>query len=370
LKLPSHVERALREPRLNAFMALGASAWVEAREAFQEFLRADAVSHPHLLISMERVSMHLPADIGDYSDFYTSLEHATNVGKLFRPDAPLPLNFKHLPLGYHGRASSIVPSGTAVKRPWGQLKEGREAAYAPCQRLDYEMELAAFVGPGNEMGVPIPVDVASGHLFGLVVLNDWSARDVQKWEYVPLGPFNAKNFATTISPWVVTLAALEPYRVAAPERAVDDPQVLPYLKSVHDFAFDITVEVSIRSESMREQGVAPTLISRGNFATMYWTLAQMLAQHTSTGCNMRSGDVIGSGTISGSSRDARGCLLEFTLPDGAPVTLGDGSTRSFLLDGDEVILTAYAQREGLPRIGFGECRGIVLPVDQWVLKSM
>ncbi len=352
LTVPEPISDALQQGSLNQFMSLGQPSWKLARHAIQQYLLAHPTSA--LLIPMNTVQMHLPAIIGDYSDFYTSLEHATNVGKLFRPDAPLPPNFKHLPLGYHGRASSVVVSGTDVCRPNGQIHHG---AYSPCERLDYEMELAAFIGPGNDLGTPISIENTPKHFFGMVILNDWSARDVQKCEYIPLGPFNSKNFMTSISPWVVTFDALEPYRIAPPSRPVEDPIPLPYLNSQHDFAFDITVEVYLKSKEMHE----PTLISRGNFSTMYWTLAQMLAQHTSTGCNMRPGDLIGSGTISGSSRDSRGCLLEFTLPDGPAIVLGDGTTRKFLQDGDEVILKAFAQKEGLPRIGFGECRGIVNP---------
>ncbi len=354
LILPENISKTLQQRSLNKFMSLGQPSWSMARKAIQEYLLAHPSSD--LLIPMSEVQMHLPADIGDYSDFYTSLDHATNVGKLFRPDAPLPPNFKHLPLGYHGRASSVVLSGTDVTRPSGQVNENGPC-YASCQRLDYEMELAAFVGPGNDLGTPISIENAPKHLFGLVMLNDWSARDIQKWEYVPLGPFNAKNFMTSISPWIVTFDALEPYRMARP---VSGP-TLPYLTPQKDFTFDITVEVYLTSKQMREQGIQPSLISRGNFSTLYWTFAQMLTQHTSTGCNMRPGDLIGSGTISGNTRDSRGCLLEFTLPDGPTVMLADGSERKFLQDGDEVILKAYAEKEGLTRIGFGECRGIVNP---------
>lgn len=370
LPVSEGVKKALSQQTLNGLLALGPDSWHGLRVALMHLLdadtcilRDDAILQRSLLIARASVQMHLPVAIGDYTDYYTSVHHASNVGSLFRPGTPsLPPNFKHMPLGYHGRASSVVVSGTEIRRPSGQIKRDEASApsHEPTDRLDYEMELAAFVGPGNILGSPIPIDRASRHLFGAVILNDWSARDIQKWEYTPLGPINSKNFATTVSPWVVSFEALEPYRISNfPHDG--EPDILPYLRTPSAAAYSIVVEVYLSSSIMRELGLEPVLISRGNFSSQYWTFEQMLAQHTSTGCNMRPGDLIGSGTISGPTRDSRGCLVEFQLPDGDPIRLSDGSTRQFLVDGDEVIMKAYAKGQGLPRIGFGECRGLVLP---------
>jgi fumarylacetoacetase len=284
---------------------------------------------------------------------------------MFRPDNPLLPNYKHLPVGYHGRASSIVLSGTPLRRPMGQTvaSDLGPPAFGPCKLLDYEMEMGFFVGHGNELGTRIAMAEATSHIFGMVIVNDWSARDVQKWEYQPLGPFNAKNFGTSISPWVVTLDALAPFRVDGPPRGQGDPEMLPYLRPTEECGLDITVEVRISSAAMREEHIEPTLISRGSMRDMYWTIAQMLVHHTSTGCNMRPGDLLATGTISGQSEDSRGCLLERTWRGQNPVNLGDGSQRKFLQDGDEVIMHAYCQAEGARRIGFGECRGTVLPAE-------
>ncbi|HEX8409827.1 MAG TPA: fumarylacetoacetase, partial [Thermoanaerobaculia bacterium] len=281
-----------------------------------------------------------------------------NVGSMFRPDNPLLPNYKWVPIGYHGRASSIVISGTSVKRPSGQTKDESQAApsFGPSKRLDYEMELGMFIGPGNTLGEPIAVGNALDHVFGFCLVNDWSARDIQTWEYQPLGPFLAKSFATSISPWIVTLDALEPYRTHAFQRADGDPEPLPYLQD--DVGFDITVEVWLRTNSMPE----PVRLSRGNFRDMYWTVAQLVAHHTSNGCNLRPGDLLASGTISGTEKDSRGSLLELAWRGTEPVQLPGGETRKFLEDGDEVILTAYCERAGLPRIGFGQCRGVVVPL--------
>ena len=356
---------------LNQFMAKGRRTWSTVRHALNALLQVgnsrlrDDDRCPQLLVSMQEVECLLPAQIGDYTDFYASIHHATNVGSMFRPDNPLLPNYKNLPVGYHGRASSIVPSGAPIRRPMGQTKadDADLPTFGASRLLDYELEMGFFVGPGNRLGQRIPMNEARDHIFGLCILNDWSARDIQKWEYQPLGPFNAKNFATTISPWVVTLDALEPFRVASNPRSQDDPPVLEYLQPIDEMAYDITVEAYICSAQMRESGTAPMLISRGTFTDMYWTIAQMLVHHSSTGCNMNPGDLLASGTISGTSEDSRGCLLERTWRGRNPITLPDSTQRKFLADGDEVIIKAYCEREGATRIGFGECRGIIQPAQ-------
>lgn len=318
---------------------------------------------------------------GDYTDFYASLYHATNVGSMFRPDNPLLPNYKHIPIGYHGRASSVVASGTPVRRPVGQqapAEEGGNPGFGPCKLLDYEMEVGAIIARGNALGESISIADAEDHILGLCLLNDWSARDLQKWEYQPLGPFLAKNFATTVSPYIVTMEALAPFRAPAQERAAGDPQPLPYMDSDANRAhgnFDITLEVHLSSAKMREQGMDPVRLSRGNFKDMYWTLAQMVTHHSVNGCNLQPGDLLGSGTVSGPTRDSRGAMIELTW-DGdpfseppvlvpgtqrTPIKLPTGEERKFLADGDEVILKGYCEREGFRRIGFGECRGIITP---------
>ena len=347
-------EPALLEPVLNAFMARNVTAGVKKK--IRELLDGNVERH---LLPMKEAQMLLPARIGDYTDFYASVDHATNVGSMFRPDNPLLPNYKWIPIGYHGRSSSIVVSGTAITRPHGQTRDDPNAppSFGPTRRLDYEMELGMIVGRGNPLGEPIPVRDALEHVFGFCLVNDWSARDIQTWEYQPLGPFLAKSFATSISPWVVTLDALEPYRTTAFERAVGDPKPMPYLEDDAgvDAAFDVTVEVWLRTKSMSE----PVRLSRGNFRDMYWTVAQLIAHHTSNGCNLQPGDLLASGTISGDSKESRGSLLELSWRGTEPVQLPNGETRKFLEDGDEVIMRGYCEREGLPRIGFGECRGIV-----------
>lgn len=348
-------EPSLLEPRLNAFMARGRGVAKEVRGRVTELLtRGTADEH---LLPMEGAEMLLPMAIGDYTDFYASIHHATNVGSMFRPDNPLLPNYKWLPIGYHGRASSIVVSGTAVRRPHGQTREDAEAPplFGPAKRLDYEMELGIAIGRGNALGEPIAVGEALEHVFGLCLVNDWSARDVQTWEYQPLGPFLAKNFATSMSAWIVTLDALEPFRTHAFVREEGDPEPLPYLRD--DVGFDINVEVWLRSAAMDE----PVHLTRGNFRDMYWTVAQLVAHHTSNGCNLMPGDLLASGTISGKTKGARGSLLELAWRGTEPLELPTGETRRFLQDGDEVILRAFCEREGAARIGFGECRGIVLP---------
>jgi len=303
--------------------------------------------------------------IGDYTDFYASAHHATNVGKMFRPDsAPLLPNYKHMPVGYHGRASSVVLTGAPVRRPMGQTKadDAQTPTFGPCRLLDYELEMAAVVGAGNALGSRIDIRRWRDHLVGMVLLNDWSARDIQKWEYVPLGPFNAKNFASTISPWVVTFDALAPFAVGPPARGPEDPSNLDYLTPPGD-AFDITLEVLLQSQQMRDAGAPPMRVSRGSLEDMYWTVAQMLAHHTSTGCNLRPGDLLGTGTVSGPRDDSRGCLLERTWRGTQPLTLPTGEARKFLADGDTVIIRGFCEREGFRRIGVGECVGTILPAE-------
>jgi fumarylacetoacetase len=372
--LPQTVQQALKAKVLNPLMRLGPDAWHQVRATLISVLRSDNYQlrnsetlREFLLISKEQVTMYLPFEVGDYTDFYTSLNHATNVGKRFRPDNPLLPNFKYLPVAYHGRASSVVVSGTPIRRPMGQVKkkDREHPDFLPTAMLDYEMELGAVVGVGNNLGERIAIKDAGKHLFGMVIVNDWSARDVQKWEYQPLGPFNGKNFATTVSPWVVTMEALEPYRIPGPLRNEGDPEMMAYLKPVQDMGFDITVEVWLSSKRMRDQGMEPMMLSRGNFDSMYWTVAQMLAHHTSTGANLRAGDLLGSGTISGCDEGAKGCLLEILEPGSDGVLLSDGTRRTFLEDGDQVILKAYSYHQGMPRIGFGECCGIVSEVAEF-----
>jgi fumarylacetoacetase len=361
------------DPSLNRFMALGPGPRAELRAQASALLAADSPRHrkdpglaQRILVSMADAELFKPADIGDYSDFYASVHHATNVGSMFRPDNPLLPNYKWIPIGYHGRSSSIVVSGTPVRRPRGQLKpaEANEPVYTPTRALDYEAEMGCFVGSGSTLGTPIPIEAAEEHLFGLVLVNDWSARDIQSWEYQPLGPFLSKSFATTISPWVVTLEALEPFRVPPFQRPLGDPEPLPHLDAASvrsRGAIDVVVEVYLSSETMRHMGLPPMMVSRGRLADLYWTLAQMLTHQASNGCNVRPGDLFASGTISGPNKNARGCLLERTWRGAEPLTLPSGEQRSFLEDGDEVIMRGFCERAGATRIGFGECRGIVMP---------
>jgi fumarylacetoacetase len=335
---------------LNGYMAMPRSGRRALRRVFSKALEKGAPKRE--LIPQSECEMLLPAAIGDYTDFYASIEHATNVGRMFRPGDPLLPNYKHVPIAYHGRSSSIVISGTPVRRPIGQLGERQ---FGPSHSLDYELELGAFIGPGNRMGEPIPIAEAEDHIAGVCLLNDWSARDIQRWEYQPLGPFLAKNFATSISPWLITLEALEPYRVSPPAH---DVPVLPYLEVPAASAFDITLEVRLRAAGAPE----PAFLSRSFFGEMYWTLAQMVAHHTSNGCPLRPGDLIASGTVSGPRKENRGCLLEQTWNGTDPLYLSGIGKRIFLEDGDEVILTGYCEREGFVRIGFGACRGSIAAV--------
>ena len=368
--------RACAEPSLNALMALGRADCRALRHALFELLDADTPGAGEIqdrvapfLVPQAAADMCLPAAVGDYTDFYASVNHAINVGRMMRPDNPLLPNYKHVPIGYHGRASSLVVSGTPVRRPWGQSSpEGAGApAFGPSRRLDYELEVGVFVGPGNDRGTPVPIDAIEDRLFGLCLVNDWSARDVQAWEYQPLGPFLAKSFATTVSPWVVTMEALEPFRVPPAARPQGDPAPLPYLTGDADRlrgAIDVSLDAFISSARMREQGLLPHRLSTSNLQDLYWTLGQLATHHTSNGCRLRPGDLLASGTVSGASRDARGCLLELTWRGAEPITLPTGETRRFLEDGDEVIFRGSCRRDGAAAIGFGECRGVVLPAHQ------
>eukprot|EP00466_Bigelowiella_natans_P000167 jgi/Bigna1/56989/fgenesh1_pm.1_\ len=328
--------------QLNDFMALGSSVWKKTRAALQKFF-----------------TKHLPAAIGDYTDFYSSRPHATNVGTMFRgKDNALKENWLHLPVGYHGRASSVVVSGQDIYRPKGQTRDDatKPPIFGECRRLDFELEAAFFVGPGNKMGHPISIDEAHDQIFGIVLMNDWSARDIQKWEYVPLGPFLAKNFATTISPWIVTLDALEPFRIASEKQ---DPSPKPYLQDKKLSAYDVQLQVSIQGKEAKE----PTIVSNSNMKYLYWTFTQQLTHHSVTGCNMRPGDLLGSGTISGPKKEEYGSMLELSWSGKKPIKLNDGSERAFLHDGDTVVVTGHAQGKGY-RIGFGEARGTVLPAHK------
>ena len=320
------------------------------------------------LVPISEAVFFKPVNIGDYTDFYCSIFHATNVGAMFRPDNPLLPNYKYVPIGYHGRASSIVVSGTSIKRPKGQNRADAEKppVFIPCKNLDYEMEVGFFVGRGNNFGEPIPISEAEKHIFGLCLVNDWSARDIQAWEYQPLGPFLAKNFATTISPFVVTMEALAPFRVPAFERPEGDPQPLEYLSDEQNRKFggiDLNLEVYIQTEKMRQENIEPFLLSRSNMKDLYWTIGQMLTHHASNGCNLQTGDLMATGTVSGREKSERGCLLELTWRGKEPIELPSGETRRFLEDGDEIIMKGFCEREGFRRIGFGECRGRILPAD-------
>ena len=365
--LAAHLVAATSASSLNALMVAGAGDASRLRQWLSRVLNAEAPNQePRVLVPIADADLCLPVEVGDYSDFYASIFHATNVGKLFRPDNPLLPNFQHVPIAYHGRSSSLVVSGTPVHRPRGQAKP-RDAdlpSFGPSQRLDYELEIAFYVGAGNPLGQPVRIDEAEGHIFGLSLLNDWSARDLQVWEYQPLGPFVSKSFATSVAPWVVTLDALAPFRCPAFVRAEGDPRPLPYLSSARNAAeggLDLKVEVLLRSAEMRRQGLDPFRLSVGSTRETYWTVAQLVAHHTSNGCNLRTGDLLASGTVSGSEEGSQGCLLEKTQGGARPFELPTGEQRSFLADGDEVVLRGYCEREGYARIGLGECAARVLP---------
>ncbi|WP_042299641.1 fumarylacetoacetase [Paraburkholderia kururiensis] len=369
LTLPGLSADAAREvlaaATLNAFMAAGREVWRSVRIQLSELLARDndnaalrdaAALRERVLVRMADAALHLPVDIPGYTDFYSSKEHATNVGAMFRdPKNALLPNWLEMPIGYNGRASSVVVSGTPVRRPNGQLKlpEQERPVFGACRKLDIELETGFFIGCGSALGEPIACETAEDHIFGMVLLNDWSARDIQQWEYVPLGPFNSKGFATTISPWVVTLDALEPFRVQQPAQ---EPEPLAYLRHGGRHAFDIALEVRLRPEGAREA----TTICRTNFRHMYWTMAQQLAHHTVAGCNTRVGDLMGSGTISGPTEDSSGSLLELTWNGKRPVALKEGGTRSFIEDGDELTLAGWCEGDGY-RVGFGSCVGTILP---------
>lgn len=356
------------ESSLNSLMKLGAGAWSALRLALSRALREGSPQQAALapmLVAQTSAEYTVPAQIGDYTDFYTSVYHATNVGKLFRPDNPLMQNYKWVPIGYHGRASSITVSGHDFRRPVGQTfpPDSVKPVFGPSRRLDYELELAVYVGTGNELGTSVGIDEAESHVFGIGILNDWSARDIQAWEYQPLGPFLAKNFASTVSPWVVTLEALAPYRVPF-QRPADDPQPLEYLDSATQRAegsLDITLELGIESAQMRTAGLQATKVSCTNYRHAYWTVAQLIAHHTVNGCNLQPGDLLGTGTLSGPTLDQAGALIETTSGGKNPFALGNGETRTFLEDGDAVVIRAWAGKPGAARIGFGECRATVLP---------
>ena len=358
--------------RLNAFFELGRDARVALRERLLE-LFSEGSTHrgsieaqgAKLLPLAADCQLHLPARISDYTDFYVGIEHAQNVGKLFRPDNPLLPNYKHVPIGYHGRASTVRASGTDVRRPKGQtLPAGQtEPTFGPCARLDYELELGIWIGQGNEMGDSIAIGDAAEHIAGFCLLNDWSARDIQAWEYQPLGPFLSKSFITSVSPWVVTAEALEPFRTAQPKRPEGDPQPLPYLFDQRDQdggAFDIELEVLLLTEAMRERNLPAHRLTLSNTRYMYWTVAQMVAHHSVNGCQLQAGDLFGSGTLSGPENGQFGSLLEITEGGNKPIELASGEVRKFLEDGDEIILRARCARDGFASIGFGECRGKVL----------
>jgi len=360
------------EPDLNTLMAFDPRELSVFRNELSGLLRSDGEAAARaravgefILVPMAEAKMLLPAEIGDYTDFYASVHHARNVGSMFRPDNPLLPNYKYVPIGYHGRASSVVPSGTAIRRPRGQTRPGEagEPSFGPTRMLDYESELGFFVGRGNRLGDPIPIDAAADSIFGFCLVNDWSARDIQAWEYQPLGPFLAKNFATSVSPWVVTSEAAEPYRVPAAQRPEGDPEPLEYLRSPLDAergGVSATLEVYMASERMRAERIPAIRLSAAAFSGMYWTVAQLLTHHASNGCDLRSGDLLASGTVSGESPDSRGCLLELTWRGTQPVQLPTGEQRRFLEDGDEVIMKGYFEAEGRPRLGLGECRGTIL----------
>ncbi|MEM1056397.1 MAG: fumarylacetoacetase [Bacteroidota bacterium] len=353
---------------LNAFMALGKDAWDAVRGRLQDLLREDgpgdlreaATHRASAFADLAEVTMHLPADIGDYTDFYSSRQHATNVGTMFRgPENALMPNWLHLPVGYHGRASSVIVSGTEIVRPKGQQKpDDADPVFGPSKLLDIELELGFFVGPGNPLGGSISIDEARDQIFGFVLVNDWSARDIQKWEYVPLGPFLGKSFATSISPWVVPSAALDPFRIAGELQTPEagNPEPLPYLRQSGDRSLDIDLEVQLKTEQMD----TPATVARSNAKYLYWSPEQQLAHHTVNGCNARPGDLMASGTISGETEDSYGSFLELTWRGTKPIELPSGETRTFLADGDTVILTGAAQRDGL-RVGFGEVVGRVAP---------
>jgi len=355
---------------LNAFMALGQPAWSALRLDLSRALRVGAAEEKlkACLLAQADAEYAVPARIGDYTDFYVGVHHATAIGKLFRPDNPLMPNYKWVPIGYHGRSSSVVVSGTPIRRPVGQTKgDADKPDFGPSQKLDYELELGFFVGPGNELGEAISIDNAEAHLFGAVLFNDWSARDIQPWEYQPLGPFLSKNFGSTLSPWVVTMEALAPFR-APFARPASDPQPLPYLESPSNRAtgaLDIHLEAWLQTTAMRVAHAKPVRLSTGNVReAAYWTPSQLVTHHSVGGCNLRPGDLFGSGTLSGPGPGQSGSLVEMTQGGAKPIVLPNGETRTFLADGDALTLRGWCERPGAKRIGFGECIGVIAPARQ------
>jgi fumarylacetoacetase len=361
---------ACRATTLNALMECGAEATARLRRVLMEMLRAEATADQiaaiePLLRPLDEIVFRKPISVGNYSDFYASLHHAMNVGRMFRPDQPLLPNYKYVPIGYHGRASSLVISGSSVLRPQGQMRlsPGDTPVFGPCRQLDYELEVGAYIGIGNALGRPIGIDEAERHIFGIGLVNDWSARDIQAWEYQPLGPFLGKSFATSISPWVVTMDALASFRVSIAPRPAGDPDPLPYLTSVDAArtAIDLKLEVHICTASMRRRSLPPVRLSSANLQEIYWSFAQMITHHTSNGCNLMVGDLIATGTVSGADAGTQGSLLELTNRGDAPLELVGGERRGFLEDGDEIVLSGFCEREGLPRISLGECRSRIAP---------
>ncbi len=358
-------KRVFSERTLNKFMSLDRKAWLEARTTISNLLNADESSlrdneslRKEVLTPMDEVEMLLPVDIGDYTDFYSSEQHAFNVGTMFRgPENALKPNWKHLPVGYHGRASSVVVSGTDLHRPQGQVlsEDGKTPEFSASKLLDFELEMGFVTGPGNQLGEPIPVSRAKEHIFGLMIVNDWSARDIQKWEYQPLGPFLAKNWATSVSPWIVTLDALEPFKTTGPEQ---DPEPMPYLKS-SDGWYDIKLDVFLQGEDMDK----PHKIAASNYKNLYWSMNQQLAHHTITGCNVQPGDLYASGTISGENEDSYGSMLELSWKGEKPITFPNGEERTFIEDGDTITMTGYAEGEGY-RVGFGNVTGKIKPAKK------
>jgi fumarylacetoacetase len=362
---------------LNPLMALGREPRVALRQRLSDLLATGAPERDKVEPCLHLASacvLHVPATIGDYTDFYAGIHHATNVGRQFRPDNPLLPNYKYVPIGYHGRASSVLASGAEIRRPNGQRKPASDAvpSFGPSRNLDYELELGIWIGPGNPLGNAIAIGQASDHIFGFCLLNDWSARDIQSWEYQPLGPFLAKSFGTTISPWIVTPEALAPFRVAQAPRPDGDPQPLDYLLADVDQsrgAFDIRLDVTLMTPRLAAQGLPPHRLSSGNATSLYWTVAQLVAHHTCGGCNLQPGDLFGSGTISGRGEDSAGSMLELSRGGSRPIELASGETRRFLEDGDEVILRAACRRDGFAPIGFGACRGTIRPAEPPVSRE-
>jgi fumarylacetoacetase len=365
--------RAASEPTLNTLMAMPPRQISALRHALSEMLRSDGPDRPRvekmaggLLVPMHQASFLRPSAIGGFTDFFTSLDHVTRVGRILRPDSELPPAFKHLPMAYNGRASSVVIGDTPVMRPHGQRMRGNgEVEFAPTRSLDYELEAGIYIGAGNALGLPIPLSAAPEHIFGLCLLNDWSARDIQRWESFPLGPFLGKSFCTTISPWIVTAEALAPFRVPV-VRTKDDPVAQAYLQDAIDReegAFDIELSATIQTAAMRSKGQTPTRITLTNLKTLYWTAAQMIAHHTSNGCSLQPGDLLGTGTTSGPTDESRACMLELTAGGKQPLALPGGETRAWLEDGDEVAFHARARRDGFVPIGFGACRARIAPAS-------